>query len=102
MAYHFSLGDEAESDLRQIIEWYKRQVDPGLDRRFIDAYKAIKERIITEPESFSIAFPMYQLRKALMTGFPYILLFYHKDQTINLVAIIHEKRNPKQWENRVK
>lgn len=92
------LRPEAETDLREARNWYDRQ-STGLGDRLIDAADEAFERLAFMPERHR---PVWKdVRKAKLHTFPYLVYFRILADTIDVVAILHERRDERAWRKRV-
>lgn len=90
-------GDAAKIELVETIDWYEVQ-QKGLGKRFAQALDLTKKRICIFPEiSSEIA---HGIRKAIIKGFPYGLIYSFKEETIEIIAVAHLHREPMYWEDR--
>lgn len=96
-AFNFILADAAEQDLFEIIEWY-RKIDSKLSERFIIELYDTFDLIAVNPTIFRIRYK--KLRIVNLTIFPYQIVYQLKDTSIEVLAVIHSKRSPKQWKRR--
>ena len=90
-------GEAARIELVDTIEWYEVQ-QKGLGKRFAQALDLTKKRITFFPE---ISAELAQgIRRAIIKGFPYGLIYAQNGDTIEIIAIAHLHREPMYWENR--
>jgi len=70
-----------------------------LGDEFLDELDSILRRVITDP----LQFPKIknQIRRALLRRFPYSVYFGLTRETVELVAVLHQRRDPRTWERRV-
>ena len=99
MAYVSKTLDEAESDLIDSLEWYRSQGGSELSQRFFDAYYQTRKRILTHPETASFLYSYF--RSLRIKKFPYKIIYTIEGNTILIIAIAHDKRNPDFWKGRV-
>ena len=80
------------------VVWYEQQAE-GLSRNFLDqldrAVRLVKShpRIATEIEP--------EIRRFLFSRFPYSRIYSIDDQTIVVIAVAHQHREPRYWADRV-
>ena len=91
------LHAEAQAEFISAARYYEDQADNlGLD--FIDAVRRTVQRILEYPESGR---PFgRRLRRVLVPGFPYGLLYRAGPQRILIVAVAHLHRRPGYWRSR--
>ena len=89
---------EAEAELVSATQYFERHVENlGLD--FILAVRRAYERILEFPDSGR---PFgRRLRRTLVRGFPYGLLYRVEPDTLFIVAVMHLRRRPGYWKGRV-
>ena len=90
--------EPAERELLDAIAYYNDQIN-GLGFEFaIEVQKTI-ERIINYPESWVKL--SARTRKCRCNRFPYNVIYFKEDPSILIVAIMHSKRKPNYWQNRI-
>jgi hypothetical protein len=88
---------EARAEMRESIEFYEAQLD-GLGRRFLSAVEQTVERISTYPGAGA---PLTgDLRKRIVPGFPFNVIYRVWEDHIYLVAVAHHHRRPGYWRER--
>jgi toxin ParE1/3/4 len=96
----FTLTDDAILDIEDATSWYENQ-KTGLGFDFSFQLTEAFQKIMDAPEAFRFLFD--NNRYAKLKQFPYIV--YYKINEINseiyVFAILHEKRNPNIWKNRL-
>ena len=99
--YSVFLTSEAQADRLQIMDWY----DPILSKLAQEFYEEVSHKV----EVFVAKYPkiapiVYKnARKLPLKRFPYNLI-YIIDETkkeIQILAIVHDKRDPRVWKNRI-
>ena len=90
---------EAAEELDQAIIWYEEQ-QADLGRFFFDEYLALRDEIVANPQHF--AFTFEDIRRANFHRFPYFIVFSVEEDALFIYGIMHQKRNPKAWQERVK
>lgn len=71
----------------------------GLGKKFVLEVEQIISRITNTPLTFPVYFKNY--RKALLRKFPYFIIYKVDNNHIFILAISHQKREPKYWANRI-
>lgn len=89
---------EAALELREAAGYYaaKRR---GLGGEFMDAYEATVSRLRTNPLRWSQLWQGF--RCARLTRFPYGIIYRIDDAGIFIAAVMHLKRRPEYWHDRV-
>jgi plasmid stabilization system protein ParE len=88
---------EAEAELIFAARYYEEQAENlGLD--FVSAVEHTYRRLLELPES---GHPFGgRLRRSLVPGFPYALVYRAKAETVSIVAVAHLHRRPRYWRYR--
>jgi len=88
----------ARNELIDVISYYNHQ-SSGLGFDFaLEIEKAI-DRIDKFPESWTKLSKV--TRKCRCNRFPYSIVYYLQDSSIIIIAIMHAKRKPKYWTDRL-
>ena len=92
MIYDFILSPDAKEGVRSTLLWYL-QHDIDLPFRFAVELKSTLNRIQGNPYQFPRV--GYQLRRARMKRFPYLVYFTLIERTAYIIAVSHQRRlNP--------
>ncbi len=97
MIYDLFVEPEAEKDILEAAIWYEGR-RAGLGNGFLLAVEASLEAIKRNPGRYLVKFR--NIQRALMKRFPYAIYFLVEKQTVFILAIIHQKRNPAYHESR--
>lgn len=96
--YKIKILSEAELDLEEAYQWYEMQVNQ-LGSEFIRKVDDSLSLIQKTPFAYPI---IYQnIRRKLLSRFPYGLFYLIEDDLILVIACFHVKRDPKQWKKRI-
>lgn len=99
---HYSLNyfEDALQDVKEAKTWYKEQ-QSGLDKQFAHSIKSTILFVQRNPFAFAVRYR--NIRVAFPKKFPYGIHFYIDEniQQIVIIAIIHNKRNPKLTTTRI-
>jgi len=88
---------DAQEEFIAAARYYETQAENlGLD--FISAVEATYRRLVTFPES-GRAFGS-RLRRVLVPGFPYGLIYRAERDLLLIVAVAHVRRRPGYWRSR--
>ena len=98
MALTLLLHSEAEIELDSAVEYYEGR-EAGLGQRFYNAYVKTLKVIVAFPDSYPVSHKQY--RKAKIRDFPYCILYRFYKETLIIVAVFHDKRNPQSWKDRI-
>ena len=97
MNYSLLVRPEARADIAESQEWYEERAS-GLGREFIGAVDEILGSITKNP----LAFPVVRsiVRRALTKRFPYGVFFLLAEETVVVLAVLHQSRDPELWARR--
>jgi toxin ParE1/3/4 len=88
---------EASAELTASATWYESQ-QPNLGKRFIATVQDAINHIIISPRIYPII--QTDVRRCLLSIFPYGVLFKVQSNQIIIVAIMHLHRDPDYWKTR--
>ena len=88
---------EAAEDIRSAFEWYESH-RPGLGGEFLDSVGTCFDEIAAQPARFRVIHR--QVRRALLRRFPYCMFFQEFGIEIVILACLHARRHPRQWDSR--
>src|SRR5437588_13014323 len=72
---------------------------PALARAFLQAFRTAKDAIAKQPDRFS--FLEKPVRRARISGVPYRIAYEDFDDCVQILAIMHDSREPGYWKNRL-
>jgi len=89
---------EAELDIEEAAGWYEDE-RPGLGGRFTGELDRLFDRIEQSP----LHFPAVGegARRGLLHKFPYSVYFLLEHQTVIVLAVVHQRRHPDTWKQRL-
>jgi len=87
----------AETELTEAYRWYEAQRQ-GLGLEFLFSIEAALALIQRTPELHPLIHK--QVRRALIRRFPFGVFYVVDEDTIQVLAVFHGKRNPKRWMER--
>ena len=90
---------EADRDLLEAAEWYEEQ-QKGLGGKFIDEVEELLGYLETNPLLFPIKYK--EVRQAILTRFPYVILFRIESKTVIVLAVFNCYLNPAKKKKRTK
>lgn len=88
---------EAESDIADAYQWYESQ-RKGLGENFLLCIEEALSRISRNPTIYSVIYE--EVRRVLIHRFPFGLFFIVGETSISVLAVLHARRNPKEWKGR--
>lgn len=94
MSYSIVLHPDAESEIDDAAEWYRKDNEQAAIA-FLEAVDRAIERISQNPLQFPIR--SAPLRHAIVTGFPYFLLFRLEAPGVLVTTCVHFSRDPRHW-----
>ena len=93
------LDPEAKAEMREAALFYE-DCREGLGQEFLDAVELAFARIAERPMTWRIL--KGRFRRYLAHHFPYAVIYVVEDDAIYVAAIMHMKRKPDYWQDRVK
>jgi toxin ParE1/3/4 len=97
--YQVDFRKEAQQDILEAIEWYEEK-RTGLGDEFYIAIENEKHFIEQNPYNYEDKYK--GIRKAITKRFPYILYYrIESENQVIVYAVLHMKRSPRLWKNRV-
>jgi plasmid stabilization system protein ParE len=78
---------------------YYEERAPGLGLSFIEAVERSVDQIIANSEAYQLVGE--DIRRKIMKGFPYSLLYAIESDRIRIMAVAHMKRRPGYWQYRL-
>jgi plasmid stabilization system protein ParE len=94
MAYRLKFSKRALRETGKAQEWYELQ-SPGLGEEFIAAIELQLKRLEQAPMLYAEVIP--SVRRALLPRFPYGLFYAVRDDLVQVLAVLHDARNPSRW-----
>jgi plasmid stabilization system protein ParE len=79
------------------VTWYEQQ-RPTLGAEFADACRAALALIQDRPQAFRIM--RGDVRRVLLRRFPYAIFYRYREAELLVVAVMHERRDPRRWQDR--
>ena len=78
---------------------------PEVARRFLQSIRTLTRTVVRMPLRFPVLLePALDtpVRRALVPGFPYALIFVLVNDTIHVLAVAHQRRMPAYWLYRIR
>ncbi|MGH7582322.1 MAG: type II toxin-antitoxin system RelE/ParE family toxin [Gemmatimonadales bacterium] len=97
MTPRLSLQSEAQADLIESFEWYEQR-SIGLGHEFLRIVRIALAAIERAPEQFPVV--VDDIRRVRMRRFPYNLFYVVLPSGISVIAVLHERRDPRRWQAR--
>ncbi len=95
----FRLLAAAEDEANEAFDWYESE-RPGLGDEFRGEVKLALTRIFSGPLQFEIVHRS-DIRRARIHRFPFSIFFKLENDSILILAIFHDKRDPAIWHGRI-
>ena len=92
------IQSEAEAGIRNIYYYYE-ECSKGLGADFLLSPDALFSLIKREPEIFQKV--SKNIRRGLIKRFPYGIYYIIAKNIINVIAVMHCRRNPVKWKKRI-
>lgn len=99
MTYRLELLPGAMLDIEEAFLWYQA-ISPQLRDRFHAQLDISLKEVHSNPLAFHLLNIKARCKK--LKRFPYMVIFAIQKDLISVIAIIHEKRNPKIWKRRIR
>lgn len=93
------LDPAAKAEMREAAFFYE-DCREGLGQEFLDAVELAFAEIVQRPMTWRIL--KGRFRRYLVHHFPYAVTYAVEDDTIYVAAIMHMKRKPDYWQDRVR
>ena len=89
---------QAEAELIAAATWYNEQ-QKDLGKRFLSAVEDGISRLKINP----LLFPLLdsEVRRCLTRTFPFGILFRYRNERIEVIAVMHLRREPGYWQERL-
>lgn len=96
---NYQFHPEAEAEFADAVNYYDG-ADQGLGDDLAAEVAAVIVRILRNPHSW----PRYshRTRRCLCNRFPYSIIYRIADDEIVIYAVMHQKRKPGYWKDRLK
>ena len=88
---------EARIEADEAASFYGER-QPGLDRRFLDILEDALHRISRRPQMYPKV--EVDIHKCRLPRFPYGVIYRAKPEAVEILAIMHLKREPGYWKAR--
>ncbi len=89
---------EAHDEMIQSARFYEGRSE-GLGSDFLTAVEETTRRIEQSPEASAI--DRANIRKRLVSGFPFTILYEIQPDRIFIAAVMHQHRRPRYWQTRL-
>src|SRR4051794_8102104 len=90
----------AVRDAGEILDYDKQEAGAHVAERFLHAYRRQLASVAENPSRFSPYPPQPKFRRAFIAGFPHIILFRMKTESVRILVVKHQRRNPQHGQSR--
>jgi len=87
----------AEIDIKDSIDYYRENTE-GLEKDFIKIIDSSFREITKNPEAFPKI--KFDIRKYVVSKFSFSIFYIDRQDFLYIIAVFHDKRNPKDWRKR--
>jgi toxin ParE1/3/4 len=94
-----AIHPEADADFAEAVRYYS-EIAPDLGVRFYRAMERLIRDVCAHPERFCRFDP--PARRHFSAEFPYAIIYVEEPDRVWIVAIMHMKRRPGYWRQRLK
>lgn len=98
MSLTLTITSKAQEDFRTALEWYEKQVT-GLGEEFVRCVDIQVRSVGRQPQRFPVVHAN-SIKRALISRFPYAIYFVEKRENVIVIAILHQRVNPRTWQKR--
>jgi plasmid stabilization system protein ParE len=88
----------ADQEVADIVQWYDQQSE-GLGRAFLDELDRVVRLVRAYPLIATEIEP--EIRRFLLSRFPYSLIYGLDQETLVVIALAHQRREPRYWADRL-
>jgi plasmid stabilization system protein ParE len=92
------LTPEAQADYDEAYDWYDRKAQ-GQGDVFAAKVQDVLDRLAANP--FMHAKIYKDVRKAVVSKWPYIVLYVPEASEVVVISVFHTSRDPKIWQSRI-
>lgn len=94
MSHAIVLRPKAEKAIDRAAGWYEAR-NPRASRAFLDAIDVALKKVEENPHQFPLI--KRKLHRAIVSGFPYSLLFRLTETEAVVTTCVHFRRHPRHW-----
>ena len=87
----------ARAEHLRSVEWYEDQ-QPGLGADFDAKVEAVLQIVANQPRRYPIV--ERDIREANVDRFPYCIYYRIRPNHIEVLAVFHQSRDPREWQSR--
>jgi len=90
------LSPTADREFEEAAAWYEQEA--GLGETFVERVQEALDRIEQMPELHAVIYK--NIRRFRVARFPYSVFYRILADRVEVIAVFHNKRNPKLWQSR--
>ncbi|MFZ4700119.1 MAG: type II toxin-antitoxin system RelE/ParE family toxin [Candidatus Methylumidiphilus sp.] len=90
---------EAKAEFDAAADWYEQQ-RRGLGLDFVTRIREVFKRLAVNPKLYAMVYR--DVRQAIVTRFPYVVLYREVQGEILVISVFHTAQNPTLWQIREK
>jgi toxin ParE1/3/4 len=79
-------------------DWYEGR-KKGLGFDFLDEVRSVIRKVEEHPSHHAQRYR--NARRALVRRFPFKVLYLFEAETVEVIAVVHARRDPQRWQQRV-
>jgi plasmid stabilization system protein ParE len=87
----------AEQDIKDSVSYFKG-LENDKEKDFVNILNTSFQEILKNPETYPIA--KYDIRKFVLTKYSFCVYYVERVDSLFIIAVFHDKRNPKDWQKR--
>lgn len=88
---------DAEKDIKETVKFYNENSEE-LEERFKLSLDFSFTQILQSPKLYP--YVKFDIRKFVIKKFPFSIFYIDRKDAIYILAVFHDKRNPKEWKKR--
>jgi plasmid stabilization system protein ParE len=89
---------EADAELSEAVAYYG-EIEEALGERFLQEIKRLVGELSAHPKTFRLYDP--PARRHFSFAFPYAVIYLEQEDHLWIVALMHMKREPSYWKERL-
>ena len=97
MTAHLIWHPAAVDEFHAAVAWYEQQ-RPGLGIEFAAACRSALALIRDRPRVFRLVHG--EVRRVVLRRFPYAIFYRSREAELLVLAVMHERRDPRRWRER--
>ena len=98
MSLPLRLLPEAQAEYDAAADWYEDRA-AGLGVDFVARVGAVFRRAAANPKLHAKVYG--EVRKAVVTRFPYVVLYQEEPDEVLVISVFHTSRDPADWQSRL-